>query len=336
VRFRIRIFVVGFALTFCLYGQKKGFDFGEACFKNPSLPYCPMRDFVIKPPKDGAGSASGYKVGQAMPTTIDATGIDWRFADPSADILAAFNCSKLSASPFAHSVIDQLASTHGFNPAEAQKIFRALSEVKQVALSVRGDAIVLLATGRPSDAILPALDAGWKSVPAGENALLIGYAVAVDQASQRLSKYDVLGELPEAAQQRPAGIEFWAVASADLVGQEAVAAGVKRFGLRGSMSDRLMGDTVFEFAGGPDPAASRAWLGTLDDAIIEDNVVRAKLLIDADEARRILTKIATNPLGQGLGAFVQAVRYLPVRDTATTVHTKPVIYGLDGGPKEVK
>ena len=271
-----------------------------------------------------------------MPATIDAAAIDWRFADPSADALAALNCSKLPASSFAHGVIDRLASSRGLSPAEAQNVFRALSGVSQVALSVRADTILIMVAGRPADAILPALEAGWKSRPLGENALLIGPAVAVDQASQRLSIDGALGDLPRTAQQRPAGSEFWVAGSAKLAGQEAVSAGVKRFELTASIADRLTTDAVFEFAGAPDPSAIRAWLSTLGDAKIAGNAVLARMSMDADEARRNLTQIARSPLGQGFGAFIQPARYLPVRDTATTVHTKPVIYGLDDGPREVK
>jgi hypothetical protein len=297
-----------------------------------------MRDFVNKPPKGGAANGKGsYSTsGQTMAPTIDAAGIDWRFADPSADALAALDCSKLPASSFAHGVIDQLASNQGLTPAEAQKIFRALSGVNQVALSIHADSILIMITGRPSDAILPALEAGWKSVPLGENALLIGNAAAVDQASQRLSTYNALGELTQEAQQRAAGSEFWAAGSAKLAGPQAVSAGVKRFELTASMLDRLTSDTVFEFEAAPDPGAIRGWLSTLGDAKIEGNAVGARMSTDADETRRKLAQIAGSPLGLGLGALIQSARYLPVRDTATTVHTKPVIFGLDSGPREVK
>jgi len=271
-----------------------------------------------------------------MPSTIDAAGIDWRFADPSADTLAVLNCSKLPESSLAHSVINQLASNQGLSPTEAQNIFRALSGVNQVALSIRADTIVIMLTGRPADAILPAPEAGWKSMPLGGNVLLIGHAAAVDQASQRLLIDSALGGLPQAAHQRPAGSEFWIAGSAKLAGPEAVSAGVKRYGLTASMEDRLTSDTIFEFDGAPDPSAIRAWLSTLGDAKIEGNAVRATTSMDADETRRNPTQIAGSPFGRGLGALIQSARYLPVRDTATTVHTKPVIYGLDDGPREVK
>lgn len=233
-------------------------------------------------------------------------------------------------------MIDQLASTRGLNPTEAQNIFRALSTVHQVALSVRADTILMLVTGRPADAVLPALQAGWKSAPVGERGLLIGQAAAVDEAARRLQSNSQLGELPQTAQQRPANSDFWIVGSAQLAGQEAVSAGVKRFELTATMGDQLTSDSVFKFDGAPDPNVLKAWLTTLGDAKIDGNAIGARMSMDAEETRRNLAEVAKSPLGQGLGAFIQSARYLPVRDTETTVHTKPVIYGLDGGPRELK
>lgn len=102
---KLRVFLVGLACAFGLYGQgyikKQGSDFQEACFRNPSLPYCPNRDFVLKPSKAG-GPGYGTAPASALPT-IDAAGIDWRFDDPSADTLAVLDGSKLpgSSSPTA-------------------------------------------------------------------------------------------------------------------------------------------------------------------------------------------------------------------------------------------
>jgi hypothetical protein len=336
---KLRVLIFGLAWTFCLHGQnqKMGFDFTEACFKNPRLPYCPGRDFAPKPDPKG-GAAGGYSTaGETASSTIDAAGIDWRFADPSADALAVLNCSTLSATSFAHSLIGQLGSTQGLSPVEAQNIFQALSGVKQVALSVREDKVLLLVTGRAADSILPALKAGWKAVPLAGSALLIGNADAVDQAAQRLASIDSsLVELPGMAQRRPGDSEFWAVGSAKLAGQAAVGAGVKRFELTASMRDRLASDTVFEFDAAPDPSAIRAWLSTLGDAKIEGTAVRVKMSMEAGEMPGNFSQIALSPLGQRLGTIVTSARYLPVLDTAATVHAHPVIYGLDGGPREVK
>jgi hypothetical protein len=341
---KLCVFLCGLACAFGLDGQgggsynkKPGFDFTEACFRNPSLPYCSMRDFVNKPAKAGAKSGPGYATGSPSTlTTIDAAGIDWRFADPSADELAVLDGSKLPGSSLARGMIDQLASTRGLNATEAQNVFRALSTVHQVALSVHGDTILILVTGRPADAVLPALQTGWKSAPAGEHGLLIGQAAAVDQAVQRLAANGELDELPQTARQRPADSGFWIAGSPRLAGPEAVSAGVKRFVLTATMGDQLTSDSLFQFDGAPDPNALRAWLSTLGDAKIDGNAIGARMSMDADEARRNFTQVAKSPLGQGLGAFIQSARFIPVPDTDTTVHTKPVIYGLDGGPRELK
>jgi hypothetical protein len=336
---KLRVFILGLAWTYCLYGQRppKGFDFDEACFRNPSLPYCTMRDFVNKPAPATKGGKPAYSVGTSMPgatATTDAAGIDWRFADPSADALGVLNCSNLSATPLAHSLIEQLGSNQGLTPQETQNVFRALSSVSQVAISIRENKILILATGRTADSILPAPEAGWKAVPLG-GTTMIGHADAVDQALQRLATDNPLGELAGTALQRTGDSEFWAVWSAKLASPEAVSAGVKRFALTASMRDRLTSDTVFEFDGAPDPGAMKGWMNTLGDAKIEGNAVRVRLSMEADESRRNATQIALSPLGQRLSPIVKSARYLPMRDTGTAVRTKPVIFGLDGGPQEV-
>jgi hypothetical protein len=329
---KLRVFVFGLAWTCCLFGQKR-FDFTESCFRNPALPYCPQRDFVVKPPK---GKTPGIATPGETLSTIDAAGIDWRFADPSADALAVLKCTNLSSAPLAQTLIDQLSSHQSLTPEEAQKSFRALSGVNQVALSVREDQILLMITGRPADSILPAPKANWKATQLEGNVLLIGHSDAVDQAVRRLSSDSQLGELGLLAQRRTGDGEFWAAWSAKVAGREAVSAGAKRFELTTSMTDRLISYTTFEFDEAPDQSAIHAWLGTLGDSKIEGNAVRVRTSMEADEMRKNFGQVALSPLGQRLGVIVGSARYLPLRDSASTVHTKPVIYGLDDGPREVK
>src|ERR1700683_4365793 len=98
---KLRMLTFGLAATFCLFGQHQRFSFQEACFKNPTAPYCDGHDFFVKPTKNKDGTTSNAGTWSAMPSAVDAGGIDWRFADPSADALAVLNCSKLSVSPLA-------------------------------------------------------------------------------------------------------------------------------------------------------------------------------------------------------------------------------------------
>jgi hypothetical protein len=331
---KLRLLVFALAWTLCLSAQRR-FSWQNACFNNPGAPFCPGHDFAVKRTKDGKTPAGAYEgVSSATPAT-DAAGIDWRFADPAADSVAVLSCTKLSASPLAHSLIEQLGAGQSLSAADTQKIFRAFSGAEQVALSIREDRLVLVLTGRPPDAILPGLEPGWKAVPLPGNSLLMGNTDSVEQAVQRLATPGDPGELGVLALERPADLEFWAAGAAKFAGQDAVTAGVKRFSLTASIRDRLVSETVFEFDAVPDARQLKAWLKSLADDAIDGSVVHVKTSMTADEVRKNSDQIAASLLGQRLGVLIKSARFLPVRDTATTTHAKPVIYGLDGGPKEV-
>jgi len=93
----IRILAFGLACAAGLFGQHRRFSWQDACFNNPRLPYCNGHDSAVKPTKRGAantGTSSGTS--SAMDPTVDAGGVDWRFADPSADALVVLNGSKVS------------------------------------------------------------------------------------------------------------------------------------------------------------------------------------------------------------------------------------------------
>jgi hypothetical protein len=330
----IRLLALGLACGAGVYGQHH-FSWQESCFNNPGLPYCPGHDFAVKPTKGGKSSSTSAGTLDPMSPTVDAAGIDWRFADPSAEALAVLTGAKLSASPVAHSLIEQLGASEGLAQADVQNIFRALSGIGHVALSIREDRILLLVTGRAPDAILPAPQAGWKAVPLGNNTILIGRVDAVEHAVQRLAIPSPLGELASTALGRQVDSDFWLVGSATMVRPEAVAAGVKQFLLTASLEGRLISDTAYQFDGVPDTIKIKPWLSTLADPTIEGNAVHVRVSMEAGETGQSFSQIAASPLGQHLGVFIKSARYLPLRDTATTVHTKPVIFGLDDGAREV-
>jgi len=329
---KMRLLLIGLAWAASLFGQHH-FSWQEACFNNPAAPYCAGHEYAVKPTKDGASRNVGAPL-ESLP--IDAAGIDWRFADPSADALAVLDCTKLSASSLAHNLIDQLGADQGLSAADVQSIFRGLSAVDHVALSVRDNRIVLMVTGRSRDSILLAPETGWKAAPLEGSAVLIGHADAVDQAVQRIGNPTPLGELASLARQRPMDGDFWTVGSARLAGQEAVKAGVKRFSLTAAIRDRITSDTAFEFEGVPDASAIQTWLKTLGDAKLEGNVVHARMSLEANETRQNSGQIAASLLGQRLGALIKSARYLPARESTLAVHTRPVIYGLDDGAREVQ
>ena len=155
--------------------------------------------------------------------------------------------------------------------------------------------------------------------------MLVGHADAVDQATQRIAMKAPPSELARLAEERQASSEFWAIASARLVGPQAVSAGVKRFSLTVSIRDRLTSDAALEFYQAPDAKTLEMWQTTLGAATLEGSVVHARTSMEAGEARQKFSQIATGPLGERLAALVEGARYLPMRDTTVPRQTRPVI-----------
>lgn len=340
----IRILVLGCLCAFSLCGQRQKFYWQDACFKNPAAPFCPGHEYAVKkvkPTKDGAGRGDGTGTrllpstpDKVTPSVIAVGSIDWRFADPLADGLVGFNAAKLSASPVARSLIARLGSSQGVSDTDVQKIFEGLSSVEQVALCTRENRVVMMVTGRGMDSTLPALQTGWKAVPVLGNAMLVGDSEAVDQAVQRLATETPLSELTRAAEQQHATGEFWAVGSARLLGPQPVTAGAKLFSLTASMKDRLTSEGAVEFNGVPDATTLRMWPAAPGGVNIDGNIAHVSIAMEAGEVDQRFEEIAASPLGQRLKDLIHVARYLPAR-SMTTVRTKPMIYGLDDGPKEV-
>ena len=303
------------------YGNK-GEVFTESCFKNPSAPYCIQRDFVVKPQQNGKGHVYGTVNGKPVESTVDSAGIDWRFADPAADSLAVLNGEKFAAASAARSLVE------GTGRADAQKVIQTLSGAGQIALSTHDGKVVMMVTGRAADAILPAMDSGWKALPiAGSNALLIGNTDAVDQAAERISAGADLTELPAMGLLRAPESELWVGAPAMLAGPLAAEAGVKWVEMSSAVTDKVRGDVIYKFDAAPDAAKIGEWMKSLGGATVEGNVVRVKGAIDGRNM---------SAAGFALTSLFASAGHLPARETAETVHAHPVIYGLDGGPRETK
>ena len=269
------------------------------------------------------------------PSLIVVGGIDWRFADPLADGLAGFNFGKFSTSPLARSLVTGFIANQGLTEADMKRIFEGLCGVDQVVLSIHDDRIVVMVTGGVSDANLPDLAVGWKAVPAPGNAMLIGNAEAVDLAVQRIASDGPLSELTRLAADKQAGSDFWAVGSGKLAGPSAVSIGLKRFSLMGWVHEQVESEVAFEFNETPDPRTLPEWATALDGAAIDGHVLYGRMTMDNRDKRQF-DQFAGSPLGRRLGAVLQAARNLPVRDTIATKPNKPVIYGLDDGPRVVK
>jgi hypothetical protein len=268
---------------------------------------------------------------------VEIGGMDWRFADPSADGLVGFNFSALSASPLVRSLITQLGTSQGMTEADMQKIFDGLSGVDQVAFSIHDNRIVVMITGSVADSPLSAPPAGFKAVPVSASALLVGHADAVDWAVWRIGMKGPLAELPSIAEEMQRNSEFWAVGSPAFVGPQAASAGLKRFSLKISIREQFTSDLAFEFNGVPGSDILKRWQILQGAPTLEGNVLHIRTAMEAGEMKQKFAKITASPLGQGLAALVKSAKYIPVRDPgqAKPAQTKAVIYGLDDGPKQV-
>ena len=329
---------LAFSLLFAasLYGQKTHkFSWQDACFNNSTAPYCMGHEDAIKRSartKEAVAHNAGAPR-ENTPLPINSGGIDWRFADPLADAIAGFNFKDLSASPLARKLVIQFGVTEGVTEADMKKKLDGLAGVHQVAISTHDNRIVALITG-VSVSALPALEAGWKSVPVSADMILVGHADAVDQAVQRIASNGPLSDSTRLAQERQFNSEFWAVGSSRFVGPQAESSTLQRFSLALSIQDLFASDATFEFNAAPAADAVPFW-PILGDAAIENNVVHAQTSMQGDEAQQRVGQMANSSLGQHLAALVTAGRYLPFRDITVLKKTKPVIYGLDDGPKVI-
>jgi hypothetical protein len=340
----LRIFALILVCAAALWAQRR-FSWQDYCFTNPSSIVCPGHEYANKPtPPPRPDSPSKAVITHpfsptpraAKPSMVVLGGIDWRFADPFADALVGMNFSRISDSSLARNLIAQIGASQNLTDADTKKIFDALSGVDQVAVSVRNNRMVVMMTGRVTESNLSGTEAGLKVVQLPGSATLVGHAEAVDQAAQRIARKFPLGELARGAEERQAASEFWTLASPGLLGPQAYSIGLKRFSLTVLISDRFVSDIAFEFNGVPSVSAITAVQKNLGGGTLEGNAVHLRTSIEADEAQQKFAEIASGPLGDRLGALIQAARYLPVPDTsAAPKQSRPVIYGLDDSPRVV-
>ncbi len=324
-----------------LFGQHKKMNWQNACFMNPTAPYCQQREFAGRPlpaPKESPSVVTtpfspNIRTGPASLVAVG--GIDWQFAEPEADWVAGFNVSQLSASPIARSLIVQLGASQGLSEAGMKNVLAKLSALDQAAVSVRGDRPLFMLTGNLTASMLSGLAADWKAVPVGSGALLFGSAEAVDQAASRIQMKGPASEWTRLAGQQAAVTDMWALGSGRLAFPSAATGGVKRFSMTASFRDPLTIGTALEFGGVPDAAAVTSWPAGFGVASVQGNSVQTKISLAEAEVQQRLTELAASPLGERLAALIDIARYLPAPAAPVPAKAKAVIYGLDDGPREV-
>lgn len=277
--------------------------------------------------------ASSSMPKNGTPSVVTVGAIDWRFADPNAEGLVGLNFGRTPPSPLALNLISRLAVSHGLTESEGQNMLSAVPGIQQLAVSIRDNHVVCMVTG--SVAVPTSVQPGWKAVPVSGNGILIGDIESVDQALQRFTTGFPSSDLTLAAGHLQANTDLWAVGSGRLLGTDSISTRVKRFSLAASLQDSFISDTTFEFSEEPDPSTLRKWPPAARDARIDGNIVRVRTSIDPDQVQQKFGDVTSSLAGQRLASLVSLMRYLPARNTAITQHTKPVIYGLDDGPKEL-
>src|SRR5258706_3466720 len=322
--------IIGTLWAASLAGQRRRMSWQDACFNHPTARFCAGREFAVKPPPRGknaragkgatAGDPSGFEPEIETPSVIVMGAIDWRFADPLADVLVGINASSLAAWPAARNVIARLGAKHGLTETDLNKIFEGLTGLSRIGLSVHDDRIVVMITG-VGDSTFPALEAGWKSVPVGRNTMLVGHADAVELAVQRIEVEEPPADRTRLGEGWQADGECWAMGSGGLAGPQAVSAGMKRFLLTVATRERISSNVALEFDGVPDANTLKLWPATLGGATIEGHMVHVRISMEGDELQQRLDEIAASPLARRLAALVGAARYLPGRPRVT----KPTI-----------
>jgi hypothetical protein len=342
---RIFILSLGLLCASALFGQGSRSTWQDRCFNNPALPYCQGRDYAVKPTKPENNSTPaavtnrsfnanpGSRSGSRTPSMMMIAAVDWRFVDPFADAVVGINFSRVVDSTLAQSLVAQLGAKAGLTEADVKKLFEGLSGLDQIALSMHDNKFVVMLTGAVADTTPPAAEMGMKAVPVSAGVMLFGTSDAVDQAAQRINMKVPLSDMAKSAQERQAGSEFWAIGSARSMGPQAANAGLRRFFLTVWIRNNLISDLAFEFNGAPNARTLQAFSklgGTL-----EGNVLHSRTAIEASELHQKLAEVVASPVGDQLAALIGAARSLPARDTTAPKQTKPVIYGLEGGPKVV-
>ena len=193
--------------------------------------------------------------------------------------------------------------------------------------------VVVMLTGPAAEQSLAAPEPGLKTVPLDNGTILMGHSDAVDQAVQRITWKGPLAPLAQAAEQRQASAELWVVGGPAAGGQATLRAGIRQIALTVWVRDRLTSDMSVEFSAPPPPALFQRKLAS---TTIEGNTARMHLSMDANEVQQKFSHIASGPLGASLAAMIDAAHYLPARAAAAPVSKRPVIYGLDDTPREVK
>ncbi len=265
---------------------------------------------------------------------------DWRFAHANAQVLAGINVERLLTSTFAKALFRLLLP-----PVTFDTLMSSLGEVDQIAISIQGSDVLAMLVGRMQQPP-PGINAQnlvFRRV--GPDAMLIGVETAITSATRRLSAPPIalngtrlhqaklfgqtaaiwLTGSPAGFRQPAAGIENLAVAlyaGEDLRAEVAMKA--TTLAQAQQMFDKVQ--------------RAPATMGQVSSSR-DGRDVRMTLALSRAEAEKSVAQWMSGPQGKQLSqlmALLPAANAIQGAGKALQPESnKVVIYGLDGGPKEI-
>jgi len=338
-----------------LKGYKTHEDY---CRDNPKAPTCikgkPLNIDALNPKLQGSpgGARTPAPVAPAAPQMIVLGEPDWRFAHPRADLMAAMDVTGMIRSPFFRTLLSDLGGTGGIGNAEMESLLARADDVEKISISAHGKEILILMTGR-LDSIenLAKPGSGMTFHRVSADSILMGTEPALSEAMRRLSvPQRTVSNAARRAKELSQTNDLW------MTGTPALLTAYGASGPRGmdlssftiglQLRDQLRMDLVLNST---TPAgaqrmmagyqqAQRKTSGALQSSVtLDGSAVRLAFVLPQGEIRKGLQELMSSAAGKQLAALIAANKPA-AGDSAAKPPAAPgkvMIYGLEGGPKEV-
>lgn len=296
-----------------------------------------------------------------VPLTALSAEPDWRFADSRAVLIGGFHGHSLAESRFVRALLFDLARRHGATLADIDRMMKPFDGVDQVCFSLssasRGAPEVLIYVngnleGSPAPMLLQNSGA-FKSVSIDDKSIVLGTPALVDQAVARMHA-PVAADSPliRRARELAPRDDFWMAAhpsamasSSDMARNlEAFSFGVnvqRQFWMEARF-DTHSEEIAEQLAGALEDGQDETADSPLARAMVVDtngSVVEIHATADARSVVLDFAKQVREFAGEQVGTLVASLRTAAAaaaKPAPEPPPRKPVIYGLDDGPREVK
>ncbi len=327
------------------------------CQDNPKMPTCikmkPLPMEAINPtyrPAPRRVSPTPVTI-TAAPSMIVLGEPDWRFAHPHADLLGGMNITSLIGSPIIHMLLKEAADKGGLSAADVESGISRAGDIEKISLSVRGKDILLLMTGKLDSIERMATPGGGMSFhQVSADSILLGTEPSLSEAMHRLaSPQRPVGMQPQKAKDLAQTSDFWLMGTPALLaafGTQARTTDVRDFAVSLQLRNQLRMELVLN---APTPAVAQRMVASFrpNDATrpavgqvstsLDGTAVHMIYTMQESEARQGMQEFLSGPQGKQMAALIAAGKQT-MGDAPQKPSDHPgkvVIYGLEGGPKEV-